>query len=103
MAQLSNVCIVCRRRIHVGPDRHDFRKFVTLEVSHFGRFCRAQADGFEAWRTGSDFQPDRGSSFRDSPAELFEQLLRLAAVVGVGAPYADQIRVAQWQIRSVVI
>ena len=52
-------------------------------------------DEFEAWRTGSDFQPDRGSSFRDSPAELFEQLLRLAAVVGVGAPYADQIRVAQ--------
>ena len=71
--------------------------------TYFCRFCHEQADGFEAWRTGSDFQPDRGSSFRDSPAELFEQLLRLAAVVGVGAPYADQIRVAQEQIRSVVI
>ena len=66
-----------------------------MGVLHFRRFCHAQADEFEAWRTGSDFQPDRGSSFRDSPAELFEQLLRLAAVVGVGAPYADQIRVAQ--------
>jgi hypothetical protein len=68
-----------------------------LGVLHFRRFCHAQADEFEAWRTstGSDFQPDRGSSFRDSPAELFEQLLRLAAVVGVSAPYADQIRVAQ--------
>ena len=87
MAQLSNVCIVCRRRIHVGPDRHDFRKFVTLKVLHFGRFCHAQADGFEAWRIGSDFLPDRGSGFRDSPAKLFEQLLRLAAVVNICAPY----------------
>ena len=41
-------------------------------------------------RAGSDFQPESGSSFRDSPAESFEQVLRLAAVVGVGAPYADQ-------------
>ena len=100
MTQLSNVD-KCQRRI--DPYRYDFRKSVTLGVLHFCRFCHAQADGFEAWRTGSDFQPDRGSSFRDSPAELFEQLLRLAAVVGVGAPYADQIRVAQGQIRSVII
>ena len=99
MTQLSNV--VCRRRI--GPYRHDFRKSVTLGVLHFCSFCHARADEFEAWRTGSDFQPDRGSSFRDSPAEFFEQLLRLTAVVGVGAPYADQIRVAQEQIRSVAI
>ena len=103
MTQLSNVCIVCRRRIHVGPDRYDFREFVTLGVLHFCRFCHAQADGFEAWRTGSDFQLDRGSSFRDSPAKLFGQLLRLATVVDVGAPYANQIRVAQEQIRSVAI
>ena len=99
MTQLSNV--ICRRRI--GPYRHDFRKSVTLGVLHFCSFCHARADEFEAWRTGSDFQPDRGSSFRDSPAELFEQLLRLAAVVGVSAPYADQIRVAQEQIRSAAI
>ena len=99
MTQLSNV--ICRRRI--GPYRHDFRKSVTLGVLHFCCFCHARADEFEAWRTGSDFQPDRGSSFRDSPAEFFEQLLRLTAVVGVGAPYADQIRVAQEQIRSVAI
>ena len=86
MSQLSNVYIALELL---------FRKCVTLGVLRFRRFCHAQADEFEAWRTGSDFQPDRGSSFRDSPAKLFEQLLRLAAVVGVGAPYADQIRVAQ--------
>ena len=84
MTQLS--IVVCRRRI--GPYRHDFRKSVTLGILHVRSFCHAQADEFEAWRTSSDFHPDRGSIFRDSPAELFEQLLRLA--VGVGAPYADQ-------------